>query len=177
MTNAHQTSPERSKNVPFWRLRCLFRHLQPLLNPARKTHFPCFLGHPGPPPPAVLVPGQNAFFGGLQNHVFMTLARKWGAPSRAPKCMSQQLKRRAFAVHLIDSKLHRIHMLQTTGVVEVYRSPKRLQPSVVPIAEGGRPRPLLESGPVLPGGSSGLRATLGWLVPSRFSPSRPCPRP
>ena len=33
--------------MPFRRLMCLFLHCHPLLNPARKTHFPYFLGDPG----------------------------------------------------------------------------------------------------------------------------------
>ena len=84
MTNAHQKSWERLKNVPFRRLMCLFLHCHPLLDPARKTHFPYLLGGPGPPPPQVLLLGQNApFFYGFTKPGVYDTCQKMGRSVRA----------------------------------------------------------------------------------------------
>ena len=107
MTNAHQKSWERLKNVPFRRLMRLFLHCHPLLNPAPKTHFLCFLGGPGHRPPQycrrVKMP---PFFMGLQNHVFMRLARKWGGRLGPPKTMVSSCKVVHFVFFLSRIALH-----------------------------------------------------------------------
>ena len=74
--------------MPFRCLMCLFLHCHPLLNPARKTHFPCLLGGPKHPPSQpnyycqVKMPPLLMC---LQNQVFLTFARKWRAWLGPPK--------------------------------------------------------------------------------------------